>query len=132
LRNQAKIVKKYYEAISCECSESEIIVVDSTEFVPHLEKNKSGLLSTETLTSYGVKHLTAALPRLARHVRDVMMLSAGFTRAGVFLNLVLLLILVNPLLAKSTKTKEKGRQQQQEERQTEFVKGKSKKDSHVC
>jgi hypothetical protein len=73
--------------------------------------------------------LAAALPRLARHVRDIMMLSAGLTRAGVFLNLILLLILVNPLLAKTPKGKEKGRQQQQEERQTEFVKGKSKEEN---
>jgi predicted membrane protein len=85
----------------------------------------------ETLTSFRAKRFATALPKLfLRHVwcRDVMMMSAGFTRAGIFLNIILLLILVNPLLAvrAQSQRKEKIRQQAQEERQTEFVKGKSK------
>lgn len=84
----------------------------------------------ETLTSFGKRFAAALLRLFVRHdlCRDVIMMSAGFTRAGVFLHIIFLLILVNPLLAKhqSKPQKEKVRQQQQEERQTEFVKGKSK------
>lgn len=84
----------------------------------------------ETLTSFGAKHLATATSKLLlRHVlwHDVMM--CGFTRSGILLNIVLLLILVNPLLAAKAPAnkREKIRQQAQEERQSEFVKGKSKK-----
>lgn len=55
------------------------------------------------------------------------MMMCGSTRSEIFLNIILLLILVNPLLAvKQSNKKEKIRQQAQEERQSEFVKGKSK------
>lgn len=58
------------------------------------------------------------------------MMMCGFTRSGIFLSIILLLILVNPLLAVKGQSnrKEKIRQQAQEEvRQSEFVKGKSKR-----
>jgi predicted membrane protein len=76
-----------------------------------------------------VKRLATASSKLfLRHVlwHDVMM--CGFTRTGIFLNIILLLILVNPLLAvnRQSNRKEKIRQHLQEERQSEFVKGKSK------
>lgn len=104
----------------------------STEFVPQIYL---WIINTilETLTSFGVKRFATALPKLfvrhVWHVRDVIMMSAGFTRAGIFLNIILLLILVNPLLAvrvQSSKREKIRQQQAQEERQTEFVKGKSK------
>lgn len=84
----------------------------------------------ETLTSFKVKRLATATSKLLlRHVlwHDVMMMG-GFTRSGILLNFILLLILVNPLLAARppSNRREKNRQQAQEERQSEFVKGKSK------
>lgn len=51
----------------------------------------------------------------------------GATRSGIFLTIILLLILVNPLLAAKTPAKKIRQQLAQEERQSEFVKGKSKK-----
>lgn len=68
-----------------------------------------------------------------RHVfwDDVMMV-CGSTRSGVFLNIILLLVLVNPLLAAKPPGQGKREKQQRlqvhvEERQSEFVKGKSKR-----
>jgi hypothetical protein len=64
---------------------------------------------------------------------DVMMMMCHLTRLGIALNIVLFVVLLNPLpiLAKvqnnGRRERERNRQQQaQEERQSEFVKGKSK------
>lgn len=72
---------------------------------------------------------TAILKLFMRHVlRHEVMMMCDFIRSGNFLNVVLLLILVNPISAVKNQVnkKEKIRQQAQEERQSEFVKGKSK------
>jgi hypothetical protein len=84
----------------------------------------------EALTRFGARHLATATSKLLlRHVlwHDVMMF--GATRSGIFLNIILLLILVNPLLAAKTPAKKIRQQLAQEERQSEFVKGKSKRRS---
>lgn len=63
------------------------------------------------------------------------MMICGSTRSGVFLNIVLLLVLVNPLLAAKSPGQKREKQQRLpvhvEERQSEFVKGKSKRNSEL-
>lgn len=108
-------------------------LVDSTELVPSFNIRRR-IIGTvlEALTSFKVNRIATAPSKLfMRHVlwHDVIMM-CGFTRSGVLLSVVLLLVLVNPLLAGNARQtgnkKEKIRQQAQEERQSEFVKGKSK------
>lgn len=109
-------------------------LVNSTEFVPKYNKNFAVRIvsaTLEALTSSKAKRLATATSKLfMRHVlwHDVMMM-CGFTRSGVLLNLVLLLIFLNPPLAASKRGG--NRQPPQEERQSEFVKGKSKR-NRLC
>lgn len=72
---------------------------------------------------------TASVRLILRHLYDVIM--CDFTRLGIALNILLYIILINPLPLLASKTqsrkeRERLRHQNQEERNTDFVKGKSK------
>lgn len=87
-----------------------------------------------TLISSHTKRLAIIATRrlFLRHDlwHDVIMMS-GYNNSGILLNIIIFLILVNPLLAgkiqSNRRERDRQRQQAQEERQSEFVKGKSKK-----
>lgn len=75
---------------------------------------------------------TASLKLILRHLvwHDVIMM-CDFTRLGIALNIILYIILINPLpllasRAQSRKNERERLRQNQEERNTDFVKGKSK------
>lgn len=84
-----------------------------------------------TLIAIQVKRLATALLFLNYILWHDVMMMCDFTRLGIALNIILFIILINPLpllasRAPNRKERERLRQQAQEERQSEFVKGKSK------
>lgn len=78
--------------------------------------------------------VTASLKLILRVLRHDVIMMCKFTRLGIALNIFFYVILINPLpllasKSQSKKDRERIRQHGGEERNSDFVKGKSKCDS---